>query len=315
MKNKRKVPSLYIYKEVIYVIFKYNASPLDYFSFRFYELTPAEREDISGTGFMYEYQLVMNPKSCRKVLNDKILFLTYFQNLIGRKWSTLSMLTENPALFYDLFENTNKKVIIKSSKGQAGKQVDLIDLEGKTLNYLFDIMRRKHYDLIEEYVFQHSALMALSPSGLNTIRVVTQYFKNEVLVLFAFLRVSVNSFIDNLSADNYSRNFGCAIDLQTGKVNKPGTYLNSTKPYVYNHPVTNVAVMGFQIPHWEKCLALIIEAARMVPENRSIGWDVAITDKGPLLIEANHNWNNLSLVPGRKGYKQDFLRYLKHKEV
>jgi len=171
-------------------------------------------------------------------------------------------------------------------------------------------MRRKDFDLVEYYVEQHAELMRLSSAGLNTIRVVTQYHEGKVNVIFAFLRVSVNSDIDNLSAGNYSINFGVPIDLKTGKTNGAGVYLNITKPLVYRHPVTGISVLGFQIPFWTELIDLVIDAAKLVPENRSIGWDVAICADGPLLIEGNHNWNNLSLVPGHKGYKKEFLQYL-----
>lgn len=310
VREKTNLSSLRIYKEVIRTIFQYNASPLDYFSFRFFELSPSEREDISCTGFMYEYQLVMNPKNHRNVLRDKILFLKHFKELVGRDWITLSMLTEDSLLYTDFVEKGNNKIVIKNSSGQAGKEVEVINVREKSKDEVLTIMQNKNYDLIESYVVQHPALMEMSPSGLNTIRIVTQYFEHEVIVVFAFLRVTVNSAIDNLSADNYSRNFGCAIDLNTGKVNKPGTYLNSMKPYVYNHPLTNVEVIGFQLPYWDQCMELVIKAANLVPENRSIGWDVAVTEDGPVLIEGNHNWNNLSLVPGKKGYRQDFIKYL-----
>lgn len=310
VKKRKQLSSLAIYTDVIRTIFKYNACPLDYFSFRFSELSIDEREDISCTGFMYEYQLAMNPVQYRNVLLDKVQFLKHFKELIGREWATLSMLTDNPLLFSVFSAGGKKKVVIKNSQGQAGKEVEIVDIEKVGREGLLTIMRNKNYDLVEAYVEQHSDLMEMSPSGLNTIRIVTQYFEDQVLIVFALLRVSVDSTIDNLSADHYSRNFGCAVDLQTGKICKPGTYLNAMMPYEYYHPLTRKEVIGFQIPYWNECLQLVTLSANLTPQNRSIGWDVAITNKGPLLIEGNHNWNNLSLVPGKKGYKKDFIKYL-----
>src|SRR5690554_2972971 len=63
-------------------VFKYNISMLDYFQFRFYELSPAERLTWAGTGYMYEYQLKMNPKDKRDILDDKRKFYKNYKDFI-----------------------------------------------------------------------------------------------------------------------------------------------------------------------------------------------------------------------------------------
>ena len=151
--------------------------------------------------------------------------------------------------------------------------------------------------------------MKLSPSALNTIRMVTQYFEEKVIILLAFLRISVNSSVDNLSVGQYGVNFGATINIETGEVCGPGVYLDITKPDVYYHPVTNTPIIGFEIPYWQECKDMVIKAAKLVPGNRSVGWDVAVTNKGAVLIEGNHNWNLLSMSPGRRGFKKEFMRY------
>ena len=45
--------------------------------------------------------------------------------------------------------------------------------------------------------------------------------------------------------------------------------------------------------------------------NKSIGWDVAITEQGPSFIEGNHNWCKiLWQVPRDKGLKNILMPYL-----
>ena len=69
--NKNKIS---IILDVITSVFIYNISILEYFQFRFFEKNKEEREKWAGTGFMYEYQLKMNPQSERNILDDKTKF-------------------------------------------------------------------------------------------------------------------------------------------------------------------------------------------------------------------------------------------------
>src|SRR6185369_13500679 len=63
-------------------VFKYNISILEYFQFYFYRCTNEERANYAGTGYMYEYQLKMNPKANRSVLENKLEFLNAFGSFI-----------------------------------------------------------------------------------------------------------------------------------------------------------------------------------------------------------------------------------------
>ena len=64
-------------------------------------------------------------------------------------------------------------------------------------------------------------------------------------------------------------------------------------------------IVGFQIPFWKETLELVREAALLQTGNRSVGWDIAITDIGPELIEGNHNWCKLLWqLPVQRGLKQ-----------
>jgi hypothetical protein len=99
-------------------------------------------------------------------------------------------------------------------------------------------------------------------------------------------------------------NLAAPIDLQTGKVNGPGVYSDITKEEQHVHPITQVAIVDFQVPFWNEILALTKQAALLYPQNRSIGWDVAVTSTGPELIEGNHDWCKLVWqLPVNKGLK------------
>lgn len=200
VRNEKGCSTAFLLRDMLFSSFKYKISFFDYFSFRFYNLNPTERCEFLGAGGMYEYQLKMNPRKHRKVLADKTAFLQKFNDLSGRQWASLDMLRKNE-MAADVFLGSNEgKVVLKNAQGQSGKQVEIFDSGLLTRTTLIELMKKKNYDLVETYVVQHDKLMRLSPSGVNTVRLITQLHRGEVIIIAARLRISVNSKLDNVSA-------------------------------------------------------------------------------------------------------------------
>ena len=63
------------------------------------------------------------------------------------------------------------------------------------------------------------------------------------------------------------------------------------------HPRTRARLIGYRVPHWPAARDLVERAARAFAPLRTIGWDVAITDGEPCLIEANVTWDTLTGEP------------------
>jgi hypothetical protein len=57
------------------------------------------------------------------------------------------------------------------------------------------------------------------------------------------------------------------------------------------HPQTGVPFEGFDVPFWDEARRLVERAALAMLPLRTIGWDVALTDEGPVLIEGNVTWD------------------------
>lgn len=298
----------FIVIDIINSILKYNISILDYFYFRFYEKISEERYSWAGTGYMYEFQLAMNPKNKRDVIENKIKFLNNYKIFIKRSFADIKTLNHDMDILTKLLGNSSKKVVIKLSTGQVGAEVKILECGRLEPSSLLKVMSGYGYDLIEEFVVQHPDLMALSPTGLNTIRIFTQIEQSGgVKILGCRLRVSVNSTVDNMAAGNIA----APINEKTGIVCGPGVYSDITKQDVSIHPVTLQPIEGFQVPFWQETLKMAKEAALFNTANKSIGWDIAITSNGPELIEGNHNWCKLLWqLPVKKGLKPMIDQYL-----
>jgi hypothetical protein len=162
-------------------------------------------------------------------------------------------------------------------------------------------MQKGGFDLVETFIIQHPQLNKLSPSGVNTVRIFTQLNdKNEVEILGCRQRISINCSVDNMAAGNIA----APINELTGCLDGPGVYSDITKSPETVHPETGVEIIGFQVPFWNECLQLAKNAALKHPQNKSIGWDIVVTESGPGLIEGNHDWCKLVWqLPVSKGLK------------
>lgn len=287
--------------DVLISVFTYNISVLEYFQFRFFEKNKEERKNWAGTGYMFEYQLKMNPKNHRDILDDKTKFYRSYGNFFVHNVADISDLKSHSETVQKLLINPSGKLVFKVADGKCGVDVAIKKASEFNSDSLVDYMEKNHFDLVEEFIIQHPKLSELSPTAVNTVRIFTQLnAKNEVEILGCRQRISVNSSVDNMAAGNLA----APIDEETGIVNGPAVYSDITKSEENIHPITKTPIVGFQVPFWKETLEMVKEAALLHPQNRSIGWDVVITEKGPGFIEGNHDWCKLLWqLPAKKGLK------------
>ena len=142
-------------------------------------------------------------------------------------------------------------------------------------------------------------------SKSNTIRVVTIKNKYDVTsIVAAFIRIGTGGRV----VDNFNNGgICCPIDIKTGKISAPAVDKNGK---VYDvHPTTNIKLVGYQIPCWEKLEKFIDEVTHVYPKLGYIGWDVCIGPKKLSLIEGNqypghdlyqlpvHRKGNIGVIP------------------
>jgi hypothetical protein len=290
IQEKKGISAFSIPFRIVYNSLKYNISILEYFQFRFFEKSDADKLEWAGTGHMYEYQLRMNPKGNRDILDDKTKFYKAYHPFFVHKAADLSELKANPELVKLLLNSSSGKLVLKTADGKCGKGVQIIETKNVSADTFLSEMEKDGFDLVEEFIIQHPDINKLSPSAVNTVRIFTQLTPdNQVEILGCRLRISVNSPIDNLAAGNLA----VELDEQTGKATGAAIYSDITKEPKEIHPVTGVQISGFQVPMWNETIDMVKKAALFNTANRSIGWDIVITEKGPGLIEGNHDWCKL----------------------
>ena len=281
-------------------VYQYNISILEYFQFRFFEKSKAEKLKWAGTGTMYEFQKIANPLSERGILDDKRLFYVNYKEFFRHQLYSYEELNTNINLIEKLLiENT--RLVLKEATGKCGAGVKVISTNDFTKESLLKYMKSSGYDMLETYVQQHELINELAPNAVNTVRIFTQVNENgNYEILGCRMRISVEGMVDNLAAGNIA----APIDEKTGIIFGKGIYSDITKQPEENHPITAKKIVGFQVPYWDEVLIMVKKAALKYPQNRSIGWDVVVTNEGPGLIEGNHDWCKLVWqLPVNQGLK------------
>lgn len=262
------------------------------------------RTRTEGKSFVYAMEREkllshINPSNCMTILTNKWETYKYFEPYYKRKvWlngkglilSELSKSRKDGGVclfFKPLDKNCGRG--IKSFVVYSEDDIKRIG-EEYSGNYI-----------VEELVVQHPLVGNLHPESVNTLRINTCLLSdNSVFVFAPVLRIGCGgAVVDNAGAGGII----AALDKNTGKVLACGDERCNT--YV-SHPNTGIPLVGYQIPEYEAAVILVKELALKLPELKLIGWDLAYTNDGWVLIEANGNPNFLWQIATKKGIRDDF---------
>lgn len=183
-----------------------------------------------------------------------------------------------------------------------------INGEQNTTEYLTGLFEKAQY-LIQERVVQHEEMSRMYPGSLNTIRLVTiKNKKTGIISVFpSNLRIGAHgSFVDNGSQGGIA----VGINLDSGRLFEYGLQKPPYGTKTKTHPDTGVVFREFTIPFFKEAKNQAIYLHSKLDGITSIGWDIAITEKGPLFIEGNDNWELQAIQRTHGGLKNEFLSNL-----
>jgi hypothetical protein len=88
-------------------------------------------------------------------------------------------------------------------------------------------------------------------------------------------------------ADNFWRsgNMLAGIDVETGKIIRVLRRTAMGTEPADKHPKTGTSFDGLVFPEWKQMRDVVMRGAAAVPSCHFQGWDVALTDRGPVLVE------------------------------
>ncbi|MEO8714224.1 MAG: sugar-transfer associated ATP-grasp domain-containing protein, partial [Acetobacteraceae bacterium] len=117
-------------------------------------------------------------------------------------------------------------------------------------------------------------------------------------------------------ADNFWRsgNMLGAVDLATGSLGRVVSGTSAAMAVNPVHPGTGRIVVGTPISDWSQIKSLVTAAAQVLQGIRTQSWDVAVTDRGPVLLEVNFggDLNLAQLAHGAGALDETYTRHLRH---
>lgn len=258
------------------------------------------------------------------LLKDKYKFSNYLSYVIGEDKvapiiaiysnEEVYLLDEKIHISLDEFLKKDMRVFCKILGGECGE--DIFVFEKKDNNYylnnklstLSEVKTRigKSKFIFQNVIQQHEALNKLNDSTVNSIRVITvRGVSGKIDVLTSYLRLGAvkDSVVDN----NGAGGLGVSVD-DNGILGKYGFYILSFGTKVEKHPISNEVFEGYQLPYWNEVKDLVEKAHKQFYHMQSIGWDVAITPDGPILIEGNDKWETTMPQGVGGGLKERWYR-------
>ncbi len=154
--------------------------------------------------------------------------------------------------------------------------------------------------LFQEVLIPHEQIAALSGDRLTTMRLIVGIENSGPVLMHALWKIPVGS----NPADNFWRpgNLLGALDPESGHVCRVISGVGPDQREVSHHPDTAAKLLDVTLPDWAASVTVCLKAAAMFSGLRLQAWDVALTNRGPVLLEVNiggdFNLPQLALAEG-----------------
>ena len=265
--------------DIIHCGLKYMAGYVDYEVFDFYNLTKSQRETIITRGVNNLFVSTLNDKNYTNLLDNKLLFNETFNDYLKRDWINIEGSSYQQ---FEKFVQNKTAIIAKPVNLSCGRNIEkIIITKDLDLKKTFSSLIENKQFLLEDYIVQHENMSKLYPIAVNTLRIVTITKNSKVHIMFRSMRMGNSGNV----VDNFNHGGLFTTIDKDGVIRKPAVDKSGN---IYEiHPFTGTKILNFKIPFFKETIEYVKEMALKIPEVAYVGWDIAITDSGPLVIEAN----------------------------
>ena len=236
-----------------------------------------------------------------KQLSDKRCLISVYGDLVGRDMLNLEISKYND---FENFVSKHDVIYAKIPVSYGGRGVEKVLTGSQDCKTLYNRLLAEGKVLIEEEIDQHEDMSILTESSVSTIRVGTAVNEaGDVSILYTTLRI-------NIHGDFCNNDEAWTLLSEDGEIIKPIFTNNPIAHTIEINPLNGKSYIGFKIPMFEQVKELAIKAASIEKKLKYVGWDIAVSKNGPVLIEAN-DYPGTSLfqtyeIAGETGRVRDF---------
>lgn len=286
--------------DMVYSLHRFGCMFDEYFLFEYEKLNAYERSSFITDKIRWQYYRLMNKDENLEIFNNKKKAYDVFKEYFKRELLEFNADTDKDE-FCNFFEK-HKRIIVKPIDGSGGRGIFILNssqFEKPEDAYALLKESKKTY-VLEELIRQSSQMSALHPTTVNTVRVPTVRNKDGVVVFHPALRVGRG---DTVVDNAFSGGIFAGVCPKTGKVITDGA--NEKNQRFVAHPDTGVVFNGFQVPRWDEAVAFVKKLATVVEGNNYVGWDIALTEDGWVLVEGNPRGQFVEQYATKKGVREE----------
>lgn len=290
---------VYLLFDMILSSIKYGTGYVDYSEFEFYLLKPSERETYLTTSLSDRIAVKYNDKAYLHYHEDKGVFAQHFKDYLGREIIDLRVVDYDAFIS---FTQRHDRFFVKTPSDMSGVGITYYETRDiSDLKATYDLLLKNNQIVVEEFFKQHPEMNKLSLKSVNTIRMITFLDDDHIpRLLVSALKGGTDKMVDNIG-------MGGMYTILSDE----GEIIYPMIDYYFNrytiHPNTQEPLIGFKVPMYDAAIEMVKEAALKFPQVRYVGWDVAIGENGPCLIEGNANPGPFQVLPSLSENKTGIL--------
>lgn len=297
-----------IFIDMLFCYLAYGFQPNEYLYFELESKSLEERRKWISDSDRFIYIYSMNDFKDSLLFNNKVKTYEFFKEYYGREAVGIKSRRDYPKFLS--FVRKHPIFVKKQAFEGAGHSVELVDSSKMdiSLHDYFKHLITKGIHIIEERIIQDGRLRELNSSSVNTVRCITFNTRNGIIIPFCFMKIGQNgSFVDN----GGSGGILVGIDEQSGEFVTDGYDENNVR--YLKHPDTKIVFKGFRLPDWNNALSLCRTVSAMSPSVKCIGWDLAYTSQGWIIVEGNGKTQMIGpQIVSKIGTKEKTLTILKN---
>jgi len=234
----------------------------------------------------------------------------------GRIYDSIEITSTVAGVYRILKQKGVEQCVIKDTENSHGegvmvvKSIEYLDDDCK-LNYfngksaMLSEILGKHPLIFEALIKQTAQFASFNSSSVNTVRFMTTLYPNcKAKVIATFIKTGrAGSSVDNAGSGG---NVDVCVDTDSGEIKFAIQYDGWRKiSEIEKHPDSGTQLNGVVIYNWEQIKADVIRFQQAMPWCKAAGWDIAITDDGPLVIEVNDFWDSKGQYFISRGWRNE----------